>query len=136
GGGHGQKVLTFFAHGIYLVDPVCQVGGGGVGAQDHMTVKGFFQHLGGADDVLLAEDGFGVALGLVQNTCFILHGVVDLHGHGAAGRVFGHAPVGHKELGNLLLYGKLPDVSGGAPGGGQAPVVHGAEGAAAVNVLE
>ena len=129
-------MVTFLTDGVDLVDPVGQVGGGGVGTQDHMAVESIFQHLGGADDVLFAEDGLGIALGLVQDAGFVVDGVFHLDGHGAGGRVLGHAPVGHKQLGDLLMHRKLFDVGGRTLGGGAAPVVDGADGTAAVNILE
>ena len=46
---HWDKVVAFLAHGIDLVDPVGQVGRGGVGAQNDMAVEIFFEHLGRAD---------------------------------------------------------------------------------------
>ena len=86
--------------------------------------------------MLFTKNGLSIAFGLVQHAGFIVNRVFNFGGVRAGAGVFGHPPIGHKELGDFFVDGKGFGISLGALGGRQAPVVHGADHAAAVDVFE
>ena len=89
---------------------------------------------GGAGQMLLAEDGLLVDLGLVDTAGLIGNGHMALQ---TGGGVLGaHAPVGDEQLGDLLVHGHQLDVSGSTLCGCQTPVVNGGNGTGTVDILK
>src|SRR5699024_68217 len=128
---HRDEVLALLGDGVQLVEPVGHVGGGGAGPQDQVAVEPVLDQGGGAGQALLTENGLAVELGVVQHARLVGH---DGVARGGAGRA--HPPVRDEQLGDLLVGGQGLDISGGALGGGKAPVVDGGHFAGAVDVLK
>ena len=130
-------MLTSLGQVLQLVQIVCQIFGGGVLAQDDVAVEALFDHVGGAGQRLMAEDAVGnVHRCLIQQAGVIAHGLVAVGSQTGRGVLGAHPPVRGEQLADLLTGGQGLDIGFGALFRGKAPVIDGADGAGAVDILE
>ena len=129
---HRHEVLALLCHRVKLVDPVRHILRCGGIPQDQMTGEPLFEKLCGTRQVLLTEDGLAVELRIVQGAGFIQLCLVPRE----AVRILTHAPVGNKELRDLLLGGQCLHIGLCPLLCRKAPVIIGLKAAAAVDVLE
>ena len=134
---HGYEVLTGLGQVLQLVEVIGQIFGRGALAENDVAVEALLDHVGGAGQSLMAEDAVGdIHRGLIQQAGLVAHGLVAVGGETRGGILGAHPPVGGEELADLLAGGQGLDVSLCALFGGKAPVVDGADGAGAVDILE
>ena len=134
---HGHEVLTGLGQVLQLVQIVGQIFGGGVLAQDDVAVEALLDHVRGAGQGLGAEDAVGDVHGcLIQQAAFVRHGLVAVGSQTGRGVLGAHPPVRGEQLADLLAGGQGLDIGFGALFRGKAPVVDGADGAGAVDILE
>jgi hypothetical protein len=134
---HGHEMLTGLGQVLQLVQIVGQIFGGGVLAQDDVAVEALFDHVGGAGQRLMAEDAVGnVHRCLIQQAGVIAHRLVAVGSQTGRGVLGAHPPVRGEQLADLLTGGQGLDIGFGALFRGKAPVVDGADGAGAVDILE
>ena len=134
---HGHEVLTGLGQVLQLVQVIGQILGRGAFAQDDVAVEALLDHVGGAGQGLMAEDAVGdIHRSLVQQAALVAHGLVAA-GRQTRRRILGaHAPVGGEQLADLLAGGQGLDVCLCALFGGKTPVVDGADGPRAVDILK